>query len=242
VIRLAAVGDMHVGLDSVGPLGAEPERIADDAEVLLLAGDLTRVGSVEEAEVLVDALRGLRGFPVIGVLGNHDHASDAGEEITKLMEAAGVTMLEGDGTVLEIGGLTVGVAGTKGFGGGFPGACASEFGEPEMRDFVRHSKELAAALGSRLGELESDLRIALTHYAPVEDTLEGERFEIYPFLGSYLLAEAVDTGRADLAVHGHAHHGSERGLTPSGTPVRNVAQPVLRRPYGVYGLEPARHH
>jgi Icc-related predicted phosphoesterase len=229
---------MHVGIDSIYPLGTEPERIADDADVLLLGGDLTRVGAVDEAEVLVEALRCLRGFPVVGVLGNHDYASDADEEITKVIAAAGVTMLEGDSTVLEIGGLTVGVAGTKGFGGGFPGACASEFGEPEMREFVRYTKELAAALGGRLSELDSDVRIALTHYAPVEDTLEGERLEIYPFLGSYLLAEAIDTGRADLAVHGHAHHGCERGVTPSGTPVRNVAQPVLRRPYGVYGLDP----
>src|SRR5262249_38683674 len=152
---------------------------------------LTRVGAVDEAEVLVEALRCLRGFPVVGVLGNHDYASDADEEITKVIAAAGVTMLEGDSTVLEIGGRTVGVAGTKGFGGGFPGACASEFGEPEMREFVRYTKELAAALGGRLSELDSDVRIALTHYAPVEDTLEGERLEIYPFLGSYLLAEAI---------------------------------------------------
>ncbi len=238
MIRVAAVGDIHVGHDSVCPLGTEPERITDDADLLLLAGDLTRVGALDEADALVGALECLRGFPVVGVLGNHDHASDVGDEIAKVMEAAGVTMLEGDTTVLTFGGVTVGVAGTKGFGGGFPGACASEFGELEMRDFVRHTKQLASTLGDGLRDLQSDMRIALTHYAPVEGTLKGERLEIYPFLGSYLLAEAVDTGGADLVVHGHAHHGSERGVTPSGTPVRNVAQPVLRRPYGLYCLEP----
>jgi Icc-related predicted phosphoesterase len=148
-------------------------------------------------------------------------------------------MLEGDATVLDIAGLRVGVAGTKGFGGGFPGACASDFGEPEMRDFVRHTKQLAGALATALQELEADMRIALLHYAPVEGTLQGEHLEIYPFLGSYLLAEAVDTAGADFAVHGHAHHGTERGVTPLGTPVRNVAQPVLRRPYGLYTLQPA---
>jgi Icc-related predicted phosphoesterase len=238
MIRVAAVGDLHVAGDSPCPLGTEPQRITDEADVLLLAGDLTRVGTVDEAGALVSALECIRGFPMVGVLGNHDHASDAGEDITKVMVAAGVTMLEGGSTVLKLGGVTVGVAGTKGFGGGFPGACASDFGEPEMRDFVRHTKQLAAALGAGLQELDSEMRIALTHYAPVEGTLKGERLEIYPFLGSYLLAEAVDTGGADLVVHGHAHHGSERGVTPRGTPVRNVAQPVLRRPYGVYCLEP----
>jgi Icc-related predicted phosphoesterase len=239
VIRVAAVGDLHVAWDSVCPLGTEPERIADDADVLLLAGDLTRVGALEEAGVLVRALECIRGFPIVGVLGNHDHASDAGDQITKVMEDAGVTMLEGDATVLDIAGLRVGVAGTKGFGGGFPGACASDFGEPEMRDFVRHTKQLAGALATALQELEADMRIALLHYAPVEGTLQGEHLEIYPFLGSYLLAEAVDTAGADFAVHGHAHHGTERGVTPLGTPVRNVAQPVLRRPYGLYTLQPA---
>jgi Icc-related predicted phosphoesterase len=238
VIRVAAVGDVHVGPDSTCPLGAEPERIAEDADLLLLAGDLTRVGAVDEAEALVAALECIRGFPVVGVLGNHDLASDAGDEITKVMTAAGVTMLEGESTVVIVGDATVGIAGTRGFGGGFPGACAAEFGEPEMRAFVHFSKRLAASLTSSLEELETDVRIALTHYAPIEDTLEGERLEIYPFLGSYLLAEAVDTARADLAVHGHAHHGTERGVTPGGTAVRNVAQPVLRRPYGLYCLEP----
>jgi Icc-related predicted phosphoesterase len=239
VIRVAAVGDIHVGSDSVCPLGTEPERITDDADLLLLAGDLTRVGAVDEAEALVAALACIRGFPVVAVLGNHDLASDAGDEITKVMTAAGVTMLEGDGTVLTVGDATVGIAGTRGFGGGFPGACASEFGEPEMRDFVRYSKRLATSLTTALQELDADVRIALMHYAPVEATLEGERLEIYPFLGSYLLAEAIDIGRADLALHGHAHHGAERGLTPGGTAVRNVAQPVLRRPYALYCLEPA---
>ena len=238
MIRVAAVGDVHVGPDSTCPLGTEPERITDDADLLLLAGDLTRVGALDEAEALVAALECIRGFPVVGVLGNHDHASDAGAEIAKVVAAAGVTMLEGDSTAITVGTTAVGVAGTIGFGGGFPGACATEFGEPEMRDFVRHTKRLAASLASGLQDLETDIRIALMHYSPVDVTLEGERLEIYPFLGSYLLAEAIDTGRADLAVHGHAHHGTERGATPHGTPVRNVAQPVLRRPYALYCLEP----
>ncbi|MEV4258114.1 hypothetical protein AB0J52_33560, partial [Spirillospora sp. NPDC049652] len=74
--------------------------------------------------------------------------------------------------------------------------------------------------------------------SPVAGTLAGEPLEIYPFLGSYLLAEAIDCAHADLAVHGHAHHGSEKGLTPGGTRVRNVALPVIRQAYAVYCLTP----
>jgi Icc-related predicted phosphoesterase len=122
----------------------------------------------------------------------------------------------------------------KGFGVGFPGASASDFGEPEMKAFVGHARAAADRLREALDSLESDYTIALTHYAPVEDTLQGERPEIWPFLGCYFLAEAIDAAGADLAVHGHAHGGAEKGTTPGGVHVRNVAQPVIRAPYRVY--------
>ena len=137
-------------------------------------------------------------------------------------------------------GVRVGIAGTKGFGGGFRGAHGSDFGEPEMKAFVGHTKMLSDRLERALAGLDADLRIALLHYSPIEATLEGERLEIYPFLGSYLLAEAVDNAGADLVLHGHAHHGVEKGRTPSGIPVRNVAQPVIRHAYNVYTLDARR--
>jgi Icc-related predicted phosphoesterase len=129
------------------------------------------------------------------------------------------------------------VAGVKGFGGGFAGACGSDFGEREMKAFVTHTKDVAHRLEAALAGLQdADARVALLHYAPVEATLQGERLEIYPFLGSYLLGEAVDRAGADLALHGHAHAGTEKGVTPGGVHVRNVAQAVIRAPYRVYRL------
>src|SRR5207302_11122574 len=122
---------------------------------------------------------------------------------------------------------------------GFPGASASDFGEPEMKAFVHTARESADQLRGALDGLDTDRRIALLHYAPVEDTLQGERLEIWPFLGSYLLAEAVDAAGADLVLHGHAHAGVEKAVTPEGIPVRNVAQPVLRAPYRVFCFEDA---
>jgi Icc-related predicted phosphoesterase len=106
-----------------------------------------------------------------------------------------------------------------------------------MKAFIRYTKRLAETLRVELAKLATDVRVALVHYAPVADTLEGERREIYPFLGSYLLAEAVDASGADLVLHGHAHAGREVGATPSGIPVRNVARQVIRRPYKIYQLE-----
>jgi len=209
--------------------------MSEHADVFLLAGDLTRHGEPDEAAVLAGELRNLE-IPIVAVLGNHDYESDRQDEIRKLLEDAGVTVLEGESTVVEVEGTTVGIAGSKGFGGGFVGACASDFGEPEMKAFVRHTKTIAGNLQRALAELDSEVRVALLHFSPVEDTLVGERLEIYPFLGSYLLAEAVDAVGADLVLHGHAHGGSEKGTTAGGVPVRNVAQPVIGHSYNLYCL------
>ncbi|MFJ8108187.1 metallophosphoesterase [Streptomyces sp. NPDC096132] len=241
MIRVAAVGDIHMGPDSRGLLRPAFDTLPDCADLLLLAGDLTRHGTPAEARVVADEVRGLP-VPVVAVLGNHDHHDEQPEKVTAILQEAGVIVLEGGGTVLECGGTRVGVAGTKGFGGGFVGRSAGEFGEPLMKEFVRYTRRCADGLRSALEALEREgcgLRIALTHFSPVADTLAGEPPEIHPFLGSYLLAEAIDTAGADLSVHGHAHMGTEHGMTAGGVRVRNVAQPVIKRAFNVYQLHPA---
>jgi Icc-related predicted phosphoesterase len=239
MICVAAVGDVHLAPDVRGTLRPHLRDIGDCADVLMLAGDLTQHGTVEEAEVVAAEFGGLT-VPVVTVLGNHDYQCDSQDQITALLTEAGITVLEGSGVVLDLPGGRLGVAGTKGFGTGFPGRCGSEFGEPEMKEFVRHSRRLADGLGEALRGLDADFRVALTHYSPVAETLAGEPCEIYPFLGSYFLAEAIDDAGADLALHGHAHAGRECGVTPGGTDVRNVALPVLRRAYAVYTLRRSR--
>ena len=242
MIRIAATADVHFGRDSAGTMRPGLERIDRDADLLLLAGDLTKAGDPGEAEVLAGELSDLP-VPVVAVLGNHDYHSDRQADVRSAIERAGVTVLEGEWAVVSVGGADVGIAGGKGFGGGFTGSSGTEFGEPQMKDFIGHSRFLAENLERALGRVaEADLVISLTHYSPVRETLSGESPEIFPFLGTYLLAEAIDRARTDLAVHGHAHHGSEKGVTPGGVNVRNVAMPVLRRPYAVYGFERSRGH
>jgi Icc-related predicted phosphoesterase len=235
VIHIAAVGDIHVGVDDGGRIRPAYEDISERADVLLLAGDLTQLGSAAEARVVADEFADL-GLPVVTVLGNHDYHSDEPTEVAKVLSEKGIVVLEGDSTMVSVGTASLGVAGVKGFGGGFAGRCASGFGEPQMKRFVATSEEAAAALRQALEGLHTDYRIALTHYSPVADTLSGEPVEIYPFLGSYLLAEAIDSAGADLALHGHAHHGVEHGATDGGVRVRNVARPVIGRAYALYSL------
>ena len=238
MIRVAAVADVHVGAEHAGRLRPQLEDLPERADVLLLGGDLTRLGRTEEAEVLAEELDGL-DVPVLAVLGNHDVHCDEVDELCKILDEADVRVLRGESAVVDVDGVRLGVAGVKGFGHGFPGRTASDFGEPVVKAFVRHAKDEACCLEDLLRDLDGrvDARVALMHYAPVEATLHGEHEGIWAFLGSYFLAEAVDRAGADLVIHGHAHGGSESGATPGGVPVRNVAQPVIRRPYAVFCID-----
>lgn len=239
MIRLAAAGDLHFAADSVGRLRPHLEAEADGLDLLLLAGDLTWRGNPDEASVLAAELKDL-ACPVVAVLGNHDFHLGMERAITEVLEGAGVRVLDGSGVTLAVQGQTVGVAGVKGFGGGFAGACATDFGEPEMKAFVAATRHSARALEAALVGLQTDVRIALLHYSPVEGTLIGEVPPLWPFLGSYLLADAVDGGGADLVLHGHAHGGRPEGVTAGGIRVLNVAQPVIRRPFVILELEAGR--
>jgi len=236
MIRIAAAGDVHFDRKSHNRLSQHFAGMEHNADIFLLAGDLTQTGHPEEMIVLAEDLRKCP-VPVIAVLGNHDYHVDQVDVVTQILREAGVTVLEGNSIVMTIGDNKVGIAGSKGFGGGFVGACGSDFGEPEMKSFMRHSKNNARLLENTIKEMDADYKIVLLHYSPTAQTLAGEKKEIYPFLGSYYLAEAVDYGKADICFHGHAHGGVERGETPGGCPVRNVAQPVIRHAFNIYTLE-----
>ncbi|HEX5535282.1 MAG TPA: metallophosphoesterase [Actinomycetales bacterium] len=234
MISVAAVGDVHLAPDIAGRHREGLKDVAERADVLLLAGDLTQHGTLDEAAVVADEYRDL-GVPVVTVLGNHDYHSDREQEIAAVLRDAGMVVLEADGVVLETPGGSLGVAGVKGFGLGFAGRCGSDFGEPEMKAFARHGRRSGEDLAAALGKVQgADVVLALTHYAPCDQTLIGEPPEIWPFLGNYTLGEAIDRAGANLAIHGHAHAGTEMGLTDGGTRVRNVAQPVIRAAYALY--------
>ncbi|MBP2371782.1 metallophosphoesterase family protein [Pseudonocardia parietis] len=229
MIRVAAVADIHLG---EGMQGAWADDVTGlDSDLLLLAGDLTRHGTRAEARVVAGEFAHAP-VPVVAVLGNHDLHGDDVEGVTAELISAGITVLEGTGAVFDVSGARLGVAGTIGFGGGFPPATASGFGEPEMKAFDARNRSLAHGLCTALSSLDCDVAVALTHYAPIPGTLAGEPPQIHAFLGSHLLGRAIDDcDREDvpvaLAVHGHAHAGAPDGRTPGGVPVHNVAQPLL---------------
>lgn len=222
-LRIAAVADIHVKKTGQGSMHALFEAATRDADVLLMCGDLTDYGAIEEAKILAKEITTSLRIPAIGVLGNHDFETGNQDEIVKILTDAGVTMLDGD--VHEVHG--VGFAGVKGFGGGFGRRQLGAWGEEIIKKFVHETVQEALKLEAALVRLRTPQKIVVLHYAPIHATVEGEPPEINPFLGSTRLEEPVDRYRVNAVFHGHAHRGSLEGRTKSNVPVYNVAMPLL---------------
>ena len=227
-MRIAAIGDLHVAEDSTAPYRRLFAEMSAEADVILLCGDLTNFGKTKEAEILAEDIR-LCTVPVLGVLGNHDYECGQPEEVCRILHDGGMILL--DEQAHEIDG--VGFAGVKGFLGGFGRGELAPFGEPMIKAFVNETNNEARKLENALRSLRTEKIVAVLHYSPVIETLEGEPIEIFQYLGSARLADALDRFDNIAAVfHGHAHHGSYEGKTMRGTPVYNVAQFVLRDTFG----------
>jgi uncharacterized protein len=229
VVRIAAVGDIHCGESDAGAYRDRFARVNEDADVLLLAGDLTRRGTAAEAHVMVGELMDVR-IPILAVLGNHDHESGEVEAVETVLRERGVHLLQH--APYELDGR-VGFAGTKGFMGGFGRYTLTAFGEAETKTFVGRTLEEVQNLEFSLRRLSTPVRVVLLHYAPVGATVAGEPEPILPFLGNDRLAEPIDRFEAAVAFHGHAHHGTFRGATPGGVPVFNVSLHQVRESAGL---------
>lgn len=237
-IRIAAAGDVHASEPHRARLERAFEALAGDVDLVLLAGDLTTHGDPDQARVLADARRRLDGAPVYAVLGNHDHHEGKGDEISAVLRAADVVVLERAATVHALDDeLEVGIVGAKGFVGGFPGSSLPDFGEPLLRRVYAETTEEVCAIERGLQEVSHcALRIVLLHYAPTVETLEGEPVGIHTFLGSARLATPIAEYQPDLVVHGHAHAGSFEGRIGD-TPVYNVAVHVTGKDFWIFDLE-----
>ena len=227
-MRVAAIGDLHVQETSVTPYREMFAEISVNADVAVLCGDLTNFGKTREAEILADDIKTC-AIPVVGVLGNHDYECGQPEKVCEILSSAGMKIL--DEQAVEIDG--VGFAGVKGFLGGFGRGELAPFGEPVVKAFVDEVMNEARKLENQLRTLRTERSVAVLHYSPIEQTIEGEPPAIFQYLGSQRLCEPIDRfDHVKAVVHGHAHHGTYEGRTPLGKPVYNVAQFVLRPKFG----------
>jgi uncharacterized protein len=232
-VRIAAAGDIHCTPERRAEIEASFAGLAGEADLLLLAGDLTTYGEPEEAAILAEACRGLQ-LPVVAVLGNHDWHANRSSEIVSILQEAGVTVLERGWTVCELDGMKVGIVGTKGFVGGFPDSALPDFGEPLLRQVYAETTAEVAALEEGLEAIaDCPLRVVLLHYAPTATTLEGEPKGILAFLARPVLEHVPD-----LVLHGHGHAGTFEGFIGK-VPVYNVSIPVIGRDFWVFELEEA---
>src|SRR5258708_1544488 len=235
-MRIAATADIHFSPESFDRIRDSLSHARDEADVLVIAGDLTNYGKPEEMHSVLNVLARLR-LTTVAVLGNHDYESGQEHELMRMMTAEGIIVL--DGNSYERDG--VGFAGAKGFIGGFGRSVLTAFGEKEIKALVQTSIDETMKLEQALSSLHTRKIVAITHYSPVVDTLEGELPEIWPYLGTSRLAEVIDRYGAVLALHGHAHRGSTDGKTPAGIPVHNVALTLLLnqslpRPYRLFDV------
>lgn len=226
-MRVAALADLHCTKTSHGAFQPLFARVSESAELLLIAGDLTDYGLPEEARVLAKEFAALR-IPVAAVLGNHDLESGKADDVRQILVDAGLVVLDGDACELR----GIGIAGVKGFGGGFGKRALGPWGETIIKQFVREAVDEALKLEAALARLRTSNLVALLHYSPIQQTCEGEPPEIYPFLGSSRLEEPIGRYPVTLVLHGHAHRGQPEGRTASGTPVYNVSMALLTRTFG----------
>src|SRR5262252_8747443 len=179
VVRVAMLADLHCTKTSQGALQPLFARVSEAADIAVIAGDLTDYGLPEEAAVLARELAALR-IPAAAVLGNHDLESGKSAEVGQILRDTGIKLLDGD--ACELAGI--GIAGVKGFGGGFGRHALAPWGETIIKQFVREAVDEALKLEAALARLRTKHIIALLHYSPVQQTVDGEPLEILPFLGS----------------------------------------------------------
>jgi Icc-related predicted phosphoesterase len=235
-LRIAAAGDLHCCDERGEAVSAALRELAGAADVVLLCGDLTTHGEPEEAAVLAEACASLQ-LPVFAVLGNHDWHSGRHDELVAELARGGVRVLERDWAICRLAGLQVGIVGTKGFVGGFPGSHLPDFGEPLLRAVYAETTGEVEALDSALREIAlCQVRIVMLHYAPTQQTIEGEAPGIWAFLGTDRMAAPISEHEPDLVLHGHAHAGTFEGAIGD-VPVYNVSVPVMGRDFWLFELE-----
>ena len=231
-LRIAAISDIHVRETSRDAYQAMFAEMAEKSDILLLCGDLTDLGLLTEAEILVKEL-GAYPKPKIAVLGNHDYEGNNQNEIVKILQTHNVYVVHGVDYIFDKDGKKYGFTGVKGFGGGFRPSMWGRFGEPEQKAFydaiAGETQQLENGLNRLMRTAGLEKLFVLLHFSPIRETLHGELQELYAFLGSSRLEEVIDRYPVTAVFHGHAHFGYPSGKTDKGIFVYNVALPVMQK-------------
>jgi Icc-related predicted phosphoesterase len=230
----ASLGDLHMREENASSFRDLFAKVSKEASALVLCGDLTDTGTVKQAELLAEELRGC-SIPVVAVLGNHDYECGHAEDVKTILTSGGVHLL--DGQSCQVDGVSF--IGVKGFAGGFGSRMLSSFGEPATKTFVAEAVSEAMRLENALRTAKGPRAVVVLHYSPIAETAEGEPPEIFPFLGCSRLAETIDRFKVSAVVHGHCHRGKYEGRTPGGAPVYNVSLPIKKpggEPYALISI------
>lgn len=235
--RIAAIGDLH--LEKTQFSDDLFDSLEQDADLLLIAGDITNRGRLGEAKEFLRLLRNST-IPTVAVLGNHDCDSDNEAEITRILQKNGIRVVAGDVVTMEAAGLQVGITGTKGHGGGFAPHRGYARGEKSTKAYMQEEEQELQKFNQgiiQLNQMNLDVRIAMLHYSPYRETIAGEPPELFLFMGSSRFADELKRHPVDLIVHGHAHHGTGKLIkTREGIFACNVAQMLHQGKYCLFSI------
>ena len=227
MVRVAALGDMHCGRVPAATLAGLLGQVNDRADVLVLCGDLTDHGTADEARPSRKSSAGpsaCRSWPCWAT-------TTTTRARWPRSSASCATRACRCWTATRSRCAASASRGSRGFSGGFGRYTLEPWGEDSVKAFVREAVEETLKLESALARLRTDQRVAVLHYAPIQETVEGEPVEIYAFLGCSRMEEPLHRYSVSVVFHGHAHRGKPEGKLRNDVPVYNVALPLMQRSF-----------
>jgi len=185
-------------------------------DLFLFAGDMYEYRNPDQYGTILDFIK-LRNWkcPIVAIFGNREFPED--EDDIKKVCGKKITFLNDESIVLKIKNKTVGIVGSRG-SLDMPTWWQSHHVKG-VKDMYQQKIEKAEKL---LKELDTDIKILLTHYATTYKTLKGEDPDIYPGLGSQKYEKVIEQTKPTFVIHGHVHFGIPLAFVNS-IPVFNVS-------------------
>jgi len=215
---IAATGDVHSPQYYEHFLRAL-DRLQTKPELFLITGDLTNRGDLNEYGKVYNAFFGKINCPIVSAFGNNEF-----QELRPGMKSKypDIKFLDDEATVLNIGGVEVGIIGTTG---------SLDTPTPWQRANVPNIEQVyqnrLLLVDKFLQRMRMPMRIVLMHYAPTYKTLENENPRFYGSLGCHAFENVINQRKPSMVLHGHSHHGTRVAWVDT-VPVFNVSLPVNR--------------
>lgn len=218
-IFLAAVGDIH-SPKYLDLFLRALDSLSEDPDLFLLLGDIVYKGRWREFRRVVLEIKKRIDCTIVSCFGNEEFE----DVIPRIMEenSGDVIFLDDEAVKLDLGGLKIGIVGTRG-----SLDKPTSWQARNVPNIERIYAERVEKVEKLLQGLKTRYRILAMHYAPTYKTLRGEPPRIYPMLGSRRFESIIVRIKPDLVLHAHSHNGS-RYAEIEGVPIYNASLPLSK--------------